>query len=332
MFSKKKKNNRVSWEYLKKRYPDVIEELKSLRNWNEVKSSIPEAESMGDYSIVALHAISALIQELRIERELLGERVEVLNSKLESLRADSGNTIKSLKKEIEDLKRNIEELEKRTIFLDSVEKFVPKVNELEEKIERYPMEIVNRLEERYSKQILEMAEEIINRRFKELEDELKRGIFGVSVDLAKVLKEIQDKYESLIKENIKLNELLKEKDAKIKELTYKLSKFQETASKVEELSKRLDEYKQSLAELSQIKQELAKITGVYEVKDAIKILREEFVPKSKVEMIAKEIKTLMDSLEKIKRENEKLKKENERLKEVVKALLSKQEETGESEG
>ncbi|WP_457753488.1 coiled-coil domain-containing protein [Thermococcus sp.] len=329
MFSKKKKSDRVSWEYLKKRYPDIIEELKSLRNWDRVKSSIPEAESMSDYSIVALHAISALIRELRIERELLGERIEIINSKIESTKTESENNYKSLKKELEILKEKIEEIERRTIFLENVEKFIPKINELEERLQRYQIEIANRVEEMYLDQIMKRINELVEKKIKDIEKDITRDILGISTDLAKTLKELQEKYEVAIKENIRLSELMKEKDSKIKELTYKLSKLQETSKKIEELTRRVEEYERSMNDLSEVKKELIELTGVYDINKAIKILKEEFVPKSKIEHIAKEVKNLMDTIDKLKKENEKLMDENKKLKEVVKALLSKQE--GESE-
>ncbi|ALM75336.1 hypothetical protein TBCH5v1_1419 [Thermococcus barophilus] len=327
MFNRKKKANSVTWDYLRKKYPDVIEELKSLRNWDRVKSSIPEAESLSDYSILALHAIAALIRELRIERELLGERIEIINSKVESLKTESENNYKALQREIDNLKASIDRIEKRTIFLESVEKFVPKINELEEKLQKQQIEIANRIEELYLKQLTQKADEVINEKIKEFEHNLKRDIFGVSVDLAKILRELQEKYESAIKENIHLSEVIKEKDARIKELTYKLSKLQETSKKIEELTKRIEEYEKSMNELSQLKKELAELTGIYDVEEAIKRLKEEFVPKSRIESIAKEVKNLMEAIEKLKNENEKLREENKKLKEAVKALLSKQEES-----
>lgn len=332
MFGRKKKNTGVlTWEYIKRRYPDVVEELKSLKDWEDVRASIVEAERRGDYSLVALHGVAAITRQERIDVEMLSERLEVFRSKLEGLRTDHDNAIKSLSKEIDEIKNELEELQKRTLFLRNIEQMVPKINEMDERINRFEVEILNKMEGRLESKVDEKVEAIVEARMDELEERLKRGIFGVSVELAKTLEGIQGRYENLIEENLRLKEELKTRDMKIKELNAKIARLQESLKKVDELSRRVSTYERSLGELTAIKERLAKITGKYDVNEALEAL-EDFVPKDKFEVLVKELKAKMAEVESLNAENKKLRAENEKLKAALKDLLERMEEEGEEEG
>lgn len=182
---KKKKDNAPTWEYIKRRYPDVVEELRSLKDWEDVRASIVEAEKMDDYSLVALHAVAAITRQERIDVEMLSERIEVLLSKLEGLRSDNDNAIKSLSKEVESLKNEFEDIRKRTLFLQNLEQMLPKINEIDEKINRFEVEVRTKIENRLESKIDEKIGDIVEARMKELEERLTSGIFGASVELAR---------------------------------------------------------------------------------------------------------------------------------------------------
>lgn len=182
---KKKKDNAPTWEYIKRRYPDVVEELRSLKDWEDVRASIVEAEKMDDYSLVALHAVAAITRQERIDVEMLSERIEVLLSKLEGLRSDNDNAIKSLSKEVESLKNELEDIRKRTLFLQNLEQMLPKINEIDEKINRFEVEVRTKIENRLESKIDEKIGDIVEARMKELEERLTSGIFGASVELAR---------------------------------------------------------------------------------------------------------------------------------------------------
>jgi len=182
MFGKKKSEGH-SWEYIKRRYPDVVEELKLLRDWDSVKASIVEAESSGKYSIVALHAIAALRRETQIDLELLSERVEEFRSKLENMRAENEKSFKHMQKELENLKQMLDELDRRTLFMTNLERIIPRINEIEERLDSYPLEIAEKMEKKYAKEIEGKMEALIQERLKGVEEELQRRTMGVSVNL-----------------------------------------------------------------------------------------------------------------------------------------------------
>jgi chromosome segregation ATPase len=326
---KKKKDNAPTWEYIKRRYPDVVEELRSLKDWEDVRASIVEAEKMDDYSLVALHAVAAITRQERIDVEMLSERIEVLLSKLEGLRSDNDNAIKSLSKEVESLKNEFEDIRKRTLFLQNLEQMLPKINEIDEKINRFEVEVRTKIENRLESKIDEKIGDIVEARMKELEERLTSGIFGASVELARAFEGIQGRYESLLHENITLKEELKAKEKEIKELNARISLLQESLKKVDELSKKVSTYEASLRELAIIKERLAKITGRYDVNEALAVL-EDFVPKAKFEMLAKELKAKLAEIDSLIQENNKLRAENEKLRAALKDLLERMEdETGE---
>ncbi|WP_048151264.1 hypothetical protein [Palaeococcus ferrophilus] len=328
---KKRKDNALTWEYIKRRYPDVVEELKSLKDWEDVRASIVEAERKGDYSLVALHGVAAITRQERIDIEMLSERIEVLRSKLEGLRTDHDNAIKSLSKELESLKSELDDIQKRTLFLRNIEQMVPKINEIDERINRFEVEILSKMEGRLEGKVDEKVESIVEARMEELEERLKRGIFGVSVELAKTLEGIQGRYENLVRENVTLKEELKARQNEVKELNARIAKLQESLKKVDELSRRVSAYEASLRELTTIKERLAKITGKYDVNEALATL-EEFVPKARFEVLARELKAKLAEIESLTQENKKLKAENEKLKAALKDLLERMEEETEEAG
>ncbi|AEH24924.1 hypothetical protein [Pyrococcus yayanosii] len=319
MFGRKKKE-RLSWSFIQNRYPDVAEGLKSLREWDSVKASLADAERLGDYSILALHAIVALKRELHTEIEMVSERLYTLSSKLDALRTDADNSYKRLEKEIAQIKDILDELERRTLLISNVEKMLPRLAELEEKMATYPLEVAERLEKRYIKELQEKAEtlirEIVEEKIEELEERLNTKGFG-----PEAIREVLTKYEKALLENVELKKELERKDKLIRELSAKVSKLQEGAKKVEEIEKRVDEYKRLAEEVATIRAKLAQITGRYNVQDALKALEKEFIPRSKVEELAKSVKKLMEENEELKKENERLRKELERINQAVKVLI-----------
>ena len=328
---KKPKRKGVTWSYIKEHHPEVIDELKTLRNWDSVKSAIPESETYGDYSILALEAIAATIRELRIDREMLAERIEILNRKFEELSSVQRESFHSLEKRIKKIEDQLAELERRTLFLDSVEMLVPRLSEMEERIEKLSTELLRKLEERYSKKIDEFMRDYIEERLDKFKEELKKSIFGVSVDLSETLLKIQKHYEELVAENVRLRSALKEneelkralaeKEREIQELKHKLEVFNEMSKRVNALSKRLSEYEARLNEMSRIQKELAELTGAKNIDEALRILRTQFIPKSKFESALREIRGIINEVEELRQENSRLKTENEKLKDVLRTLF-----------
>ncbi|ACJ16695.1 hypothetical protein, conserved [Thermococcus onnurineus NA1] len=337
---KRSKKQGIGWDYIKERHPEVVDELKTLRDWDSVKSAIPESETIRDYSVLALEAVAATIRELRIDREMLAERIEILNRKFEELSSSHKESTHSLEKRIKELEDQLAELEQRTLFLDSVEMLVPRLNEIDERMERLSAEILRRVEEHYSKRMDDFIRTYIEERLKSFEGELKRSIFGVSVDLSETLLRIQQHYEELVAENVRLRSVVKEreelkralaeKEREIEELKRKLAVLREMSKRVNTLSKRLSDYEAKLAEMSRIQKELAALTGTRDVDEALNILKTQFIPKSKFESTLREVKGILSEIEEIRQENARLRIENEKLKEVLKTLF--QERLEESVG
>ncbi|QDA31893.1 hypothetical protein FH039_10140 [Thermococcus indicus] len=337
---KKSKRGSVNWEYLKERHPDVIDELKTLRDWDSVKSAIPESETASDYSILALEAIAALIRELRMDREMLAERIEILNRKFEELSNSSRESSRALEKRIKSLEDQLMELERRTLFLDSVEMLVPRIGEMEERMERLPGEIMKRLEERYGKKMDEFVRAYVEERLKDFEEQMKKDVFGVSVDLAETLLKIQERYEELVAENVRLKSSLHEKERlqkaliekerEIEDLKRKLAALKDMSRRVDVLGKRLSEYEAKLAEINRIRKELAALTGTSDIDAALTILKTQFIPRSKFESTLQEVKNILQEVEGIRQENARLREENEKLKEALKTFLQERLEDSSS--
>jgi len=338
---KKSKKQKITWDYIRERHPGVSDELKTLRDWDSVKSTIPESESIGDYSLLALEAVAATIRELRIDREILVERIEVLNRKLEELSSSHKESTHSLEKRIKELDDRLTELEQRTLFLDSVEMLVPRLTEIEERTERLPAEVLRRVEEHYSKRMDEFIRAYVEERLKSFEEALKKNVFGVSEDLSKTLLKIQQHYEELVAENVRLRSAVKEreelkkalveKEREIGELRHKLAALKEMSKRVNSLSSRLSDYEAKLAEMNRIQNELAALTGSKDISEALNILKTQFVPKSKFESALREVKGILSEIEEVRQENARLRAENEKLKEALKTLLQERSE-GMAEG
>jgi len=323
MFRKKKNARGISWEYIKKRHSAIVNELKSLSGWDNIKASVVEAESLGEYSLVSLYAATEVYRETRSQIEYLSEKVESINSRLESIRSENVEKFKHVERDIKEIKEKLEELEKRTLFLGSIEKMIPRLTELEEKLEAYPSELITKLEKAYGHKISEEINQIVQEKLKLIEEDLKRGIFGVSVDLAKTLKEIQGKYEKILLENYTLREELKEKDLQIAELTQRLTTLQKQLEIVNDLDKKLEKYRKLAEEFRRMKESLIKITGIDDVDIALEELKE-YVPKTKIKPLLDETKRLLAQIEELKKENEHLKEENKRLESSLKKLLEKE--------
>ncbi|EHR77525.1 hypothetical protein OCC_10479 [Thermococcus litoralis DSM 5473] len=323
MFRKKKNARGISWEYIKKRHSTIVNELKSLSGWDNIKASVVEAESLGEYSLVSLYVATEVYRETRSQIEYLSEKVESINSRLESIRSENAEKLKQVERDIKEIKEKLEELEKRTLFLGSIEKMIPRLTELEEKLEAYPSELITKLEKTYGHKINEEINQIVQERLKLIEEDLKRGIFGVSVDLAETLKEIQGKYEKIILENYTLREELKEKDLQIAELTQRLTTLQKQLEIVNDLDKKLEKYRKLAEEFRRMKESLIKITGIDDVDIALEELKE-YVPKTKIKPLLDETKRLLAQIEELKKENEQLREENRRLESSLKKLLGKE--------
>ncbi|WP_297535350.1 hypothetical protein [Thermococcus sp.] len=328
---KKSQKDRLTWDYIKSRHSEIIGELRTLRNWNEVKSTIPESENLGDYSLLALESVAAVIRELRLETSRLGERIELLSRKLEDLGTSHRELSYSTEKKFRELENRIAELEQRTLFLNSLEYVVPRINELEEKLERLPAQLFARLEESYGKKTEDVIRSLVEERIEALKEELKRDVLGVSVELARALRELQEHYEELVRENVELkrkareNDVLKrklsEKEKEVESLRKRLSSLQEVAERVESLSEKMKRYETALKTLREVEAQLRELTGESNVFSAIEAIKRQFVPKSKLERAVNEIKGMLAEVESLREENAKLRAENEKLRETLKALL-----------
>ncbi|WP_231855802.1 hypothetical protein [Thermococcus peptonophilus] len=312
-------------------HPEIIEELKSLYNWDEIKSIIPEAENLGAYHLISLQAIAAVVRELKIHRGQLGERIEILTSKLDDLSTAQRDQYTSLEKRLKELEGKISTLEQRTLFMDSIEAMIPRMNELEEKLERLPAELYKRLEEAYSQKLDEDMRKIVAEKVDELKRELEQETLSVGVELAKTLKEIQEHYERLVQENVRLkglareNETLKrqliEKERELEELRKRLALMDEMATRVEKLGEKINAYESQLKRMRVAEKQLLEITGAKDVSSALEVIKKDFIPRSKFERILGEVKAAVAAMDTLKEENERLRRENEKLKEALKMLL-----------
>ncbi len=328
MFDKGKQ--RVTWDYLQERHPEILSELKTLRDWETVKAIIPEAEKLGDYSIFSLQALASFIKEFHIERGLLGERLETINQKLEDTRTEMRERNSALEKRINSLEKDLREVQRKLLLVDGISNIIPKINELEEKLEMNQAEILARFEKSYMRLIEEKVEELVNERIKEL-----RSTLGPGEDLAKFLRDLQERHEKLILENYELKRqverlrgLLQKRENEIADLKKKFSDYNGLYKRIKELQKRLQEYEQRAEKLSKAEKELLKLTGADSLEEAVEAVRrmkEEYVPRSKVSPLISELKRLQERLEELENENSALREKNEKLAHALKMLLGKEE-------
>jgi regulator of replication initiation timing len=188
-----------------------------------------------------------------------------------------------------------------------------------------------RVEERYGRRMDEFMRSALEERLKSFEEELKKSIFGVSVDLSETLLKIQRHYEELVAENVRLRSAVKEntelkkalveKEREIEELRRKLAALKEMSKRVDSLSKRVSDYEAKISEMNRIKKELMSLTGTNSVDEAIRALRTQFIPKSKFESTLREVKNVLGEIEELRQENARLRTENEKLKDALKTLL-----------
>ncbi|AEC52087.1 hypothetical protein PNA2_1171 [Pyrococcus sp. NA2] len=305
-----KKEGRVTWAFLQEHYPEVIEGLKELKEWESVKNALADSERLGDYSILALMSLVALKREINLNIEELSERIYNLSSKLDSLKTETENNFKRVEKEIKAIKDLVDELDKRTVVVTNVERVLPRISELEERMLSFPVEIAESLEKRLMNSLEKKIEELVEEKVKE----------GAHLNPG-IIKEFITKYDSLVRENVELKRRLENRERIIKELREKLSKMQESVKEVEEIEKKVSEYGKLAEEIKEIRVRLAKITGSYDIKEALRIIENNYIPKSKVEELAKTMENLVKENEELKRENEKLKKDLERITKAVKMLM-----------
>ena len=336
MFDKGKQG--ITWDYLRERHPEILSELKTLRDWDTVKAIIPEAEKLNDYSLFALQAIASFIKEFYIERGLLGERIETLSQKLEDTKTEMRERDSTLEKRINSLEKNLSDVQRKLLLVEGISNLLPRINELEEKLETNQAELLARLEKSYARLVEEKVNELVKRRIRELES----SILGISGDLARSLREIQERHEKLVIENHELRkqvetlrQSLKRKEKESEDLRKKLSSYDELNKRIEELQKRVREYEMRAGVLSRVETELLEITGAPNVEDAletVKRIKREYVPKSKVAPLLNELKRLQERLEEFERENRVLREKNEKLSQALKMLLEREEngESGES--
>ncbi|MDK2869890.1 MAG: hypothetical protein PWP39_1125 [Pyrococcus sp.] len=313
-----KKEERVTWAFLQEHYPEIVEGLKELEEWENVRNALADSERLGDYSILALMSLVALEKKINLTIEELNERTYTLSSKIDSLKTDTENNFKRFEKEIEAIKNLIDELDRRTVVVTNIERVLPRISELEERMLSFPVEVAESLEKRLMNSLEKKIEELVEEKIRE-----KSSSFN-----PEILKEFITKYDSLVRENIELKKRLENRERIIKELREKLSKMQESVKEVEEIEKKVSEYEKLAEEVKKIRARLAKITGSYDIKEALRIIENNYIPKSKVEELAKTIKNLIKENEELKKENEKLKKDFEKITQAVKMLM---EETQEEE-
>lgn len=329
MFDKGKSS--LTWDYLRERHPEILSELKTLREWDTVKAIIPESEKLNDYSLLALQALASFVREFHIERNLLGERIEILEGKIEDTRTEMREKNAALEKRIKALEDSIGDLQRKMLFVEGVSNLVPRINEIEEKIEANQAELLARLEKRYAQLIEERVEEMVNQRLREFES----SILGISGDLAKTLKELQERHESLVIENYRLKReveplkaALKAREREIEELKKKLSRCNELNRKIDELQRRVKEYEEKAGALSSIERELMEITGAPTPEGALAIVKRmkaEYVPRSKLTPLLNEIKRLKAQVAELEDENRSLREKNEKLSQALKMLLEREE-------
>ncbi|MFA4640732.1 hypothetical protein P8X27_06035 [Pyrococcus kukulkanii] len=309
-----KKEERANWAFFQEHYPEVVEGLKELKEWESVKSALADSERLGDYSILALAALVAMKREINQDIDDVREKIYSLFSKLDALKTDTDNNFKRIEKEIESLKEVIDELDRRTLVVSNLERVLPRITEIEERMLSYPLEVAESIEKRLRERIEERLEEIVREKLGELEERMN------SVN-PEVIREIIAKYDSLVRENVELRRKLEARERVIKDLREKLAKLQEGVKEVEAIEKKVEEYGRLAEELREIRIRLAKITGSYDPKEALRIIERNYIPRSKVEELAKTVKSLMKENEELKRENERLKKELDRITQAVKMLV-----------
>lgn len=322
----------INWDYLRERHVEILSELKTLRDWDSVKAVVPEAEELKDYSLLALQALAALIREFHIERSTIGERIERLEQNLDSTRTEMRERDSALEKRIKSLENTVEDLQRKMVLVEGVGSLIPRINELEERLQMGSPESVARIEKQYARLVEEKVNEILNKRLGEIEGKLFSSVLGASTELANSLRDIQERHERLVVENYELKRALKSRESEISELRKKLAECREMNRKIEELQRRVQEYERKAGKLSSAEKQLLEITGAGSLEEAlliVKRMKSEYVPKSKVTPILEELKRLRAQVDELEYENKKLRERNEKLAEALKSLIEKSTEEGE---
>ncbi|ASJ00462.1 V-type ATP synthase subunit I domain-containing protein [Thermococcus gorgonarius] len=321
----------ITWDYLRERHVEILSELKTLRDWDTVKAIIPEAEELRDYSLLSLQALAALIREFHIEKNALAEKIEKLKQNLDSTRTEMRERDSSLEKRIKSLEANVEELQRKMVLVEGVSSLIPRINELEERLQLGVPE-PSKIERQYSKIIEEKVNEIVDRRISEIEGKLFSSLVGTTTELTNSVKGFLEKYEKLVVKNHELKKALEAREEEIRLLKEELEKYREMDRKVKELEKRVLEYEKRSGKLSTVEKRLLEITGAANLEEALSIIKNmksEYIPKSKVTPLIEELKKLRDKVEKLEEENRKLRDRNEKLAEALKSIIEKS--TGEEE-
>jgi DNA repair exonuclease SbcCD ATPase subunit len=332
MFDKGKQG--VTWEYLRERHVEILSELKTLRDWDAVKAVVPEAEELKDYSLLALQALAALIREFHIEKNVLGERLEKIEQNLDSTRTEMRERDSSLERRIKLLEENVADLQRKMVLVEGVSSLIPRINELEEKLQMGSPEGLARLEKQYARIVEERVNELLNKRLEKIESRVLSSVMGTSTELAKTLKDLQEKYERIVVENYELKKRLKGRDKEVTELKKKLAECDEVDKRLDELQKRVQEYERKAKKLSETEKRLLEITGARNLEEAIlnvRKIKSQCVPKSKVAPLIEELKRLREQVEELERENKRLRERNEKLTEALKSLIEKGAEEEEEE-
>ncbi|NJF24904.1 hypothetical protein [Thermococcus sp. Bubb.Bath] len=337
MFDKGKQG--LNWDYLRERHVEIISELKTLHEWDKVKSIVPEAENLNDYSILALQALASLTREFHTEKTNINERINALSEKLDDTRTEMRERDEALEKRVKTLEGSVEDTQRKLLFVEGIGNLIPRINELEEKLETGQAEMITRMEKRYSKLIEERVNELIERKLKEVEDELKASVLGVSVDLAKSLKDIQEKHEKLVVENYTLRNEVKSlrssllsKEKELEKLRAELTGCREMNRRIEELQKRVQEYEKRAGAPSPVEKDLMKLMGTRSAEEALEVIKRmksEYVPKSKVSQLLSEMKRLNERVQELEEENKSLREKNEKLSKALKMLIGRSEESEE---
>ena len=337
MFDKGKQG--LNWDYLRERHVEIISELKTLQEWDKVKSIIPEAENLNDYSLLVLQALASLTREFHTEKANLNERISVLSERLDDTRTEMRERDGSLEKRIKTLESSVEDIQRKLLFVEGIGNLIPRINELEEKLETGRAEMLTRMEKHYSKLLEERVNELIERKLKEVENELKASVLGVSVDLAKSLKDIGEKHEKLVVENYTLRNEVKSlrsslisKEKELEKLRAELAGCREMNRRIEELQKRVQEYEKRAGAPSPVERELIKLMGTKSAEEALEAVRRmknDYVPKSKVSQLLSEMKRLSEKVQELEEENRSLREKNEKLSKALKMLIERSEENEE---
>ncbi len=322
----------LSWDYLKERHLDIVSELKSLREWEAIKAAIPESENIKDYSLLALQSVAALTREFHTEKNLLNEKLHALEERLDDTRTEMRERDSALEKRIKNLESSMEDVQRKLLLVEGIGNMLPKISELEERLEAGNVQLSSKVEERYSR----LIEELVDKRIRALEEELRGSVLGIGAELAKSLREMQERDERLAVENYDLRMKLKRINSELdrvreeaEKLRKRLEEYREMNRSIEDLHRRVQEYEKRLNSLSAMEKRLMQLTGAGSLEEALNIverMKSNCVPKSKVTPVLNELKRLQERVEELEAENGRLREKNEKLTEALKTLLERTEE------